>query len=184
MTPWRWAACGRKVALALFATSLFWACASSPEGELGGSAQADTAAVTLECATGTVVAEGVPVAPRTLVRQEDGVAVELLGTFAGNVRRLAATVVRACGPGRTSDGSLEVTTVTLLEVDGMPAILGTLRAAISGWVLDPLDGGDPVILAAVPERLQAADGEVVWVAGLATPDTLTVRTFGVLEGWR
>ena len=172
---------GRPFTLAatLLALPLAWGCASSPEPALEGSADASG-----ECVTGTVVSEGLSIAPRTLVRPDDGPEVEVMGTFAGNVRRLSGAVVRACGPGRMPDGALEVTRVTLFEVDGMPAVLGTLRTAVSGWVLEPLDGGDFVILAAVPERLQAAEGEVVWVAGLATPDTLTVRSFAVLEGWR
>ena len=138
----------------------------------------------MECVVGTVVSEGVSVAPRTLVRQDSGEEVEVMGAFAGNVRRLTGAVVRACGPGRTSEGALEVTQVDVLEVDGMPARLGVLRMSVSGWVLEPLDTGDPTILESVPTALQAAEGEVVWVAGLAAPDILTVRSFAVLEGWR
>ena len=159
---------------------LLWACASAPDPSAGGALEDPDA----ECVVGTVVSEGLPVAPRTLVRQEDGEEVELMGAFAGNVRRLTGAVVRACGPGRTPEGALDVTAVAVMEVDGMPALLGVLRTAGSGWVLEPLHGGDATVLAAVPAGLQAAEGEVVWVAGPATTDVLTVRSFAVLEGWR
>ena len=164
---------------------MVWACASAPDPTLEDAVpgvQGENAAS--ECIVGTVVSEGVSVAPRTLVREEGGGEVELMGAFAGNVRRLTGAVVRVCGPGHTPDGALEVTGVAVMEVDGMPALLGVLRTAVSGWVLEPLDGGDPTILAAVPPGLQAAEGEVVWVAGVAAPDTLTVRSFAILEGWR
>ncbi len=181
--PERWS---RRLLMAVvLAFPMTWACASardpSLDGPDSGEPEGDSA---LECVVGTVVSEGLSVAPRTLVRQESGGEVEVIGVFAGNVRRLTGAVVRACGPGRTPEGALEVTEVAVLEVDGMPALLGVLRRAVSGWVLEPLDRGDSTVLESVPAALQAAEGEVVWVAGLAAPDSLTVRSFAVLEGWR
>lgn len=173
-----------KVGLTL-ATLAASGCASAPsDGSDDGpdvSAASESAA---ECVTGVVVSEGMDMAPRTLVRADDGATTELLGVFTGNVRRLTGATVRACGPGRTSEGALEVTEVEVLAIDGMPAALGTLRSVVSGWAIEPLGGGDLVLLAAVPTRLEAAEDEVVWVAGPATEDTLSVRSFAVLEGWR
>lgn len=161
------------------------ACASAPSDgpDEGPDASAATNSAT-ECVTGVVVSEGMDIAPRTLVRDDDGGTTELLGVFAGNVRRLTGATVRACGPGRTSEGALEVTEVHVLSVDGMPAVLGTLRSVVSGWAIEPLGGGDLVLLSAMPARLEAAEGEVVWVAGPATVEALAVRSFAVLEGWR
>ncbi len=170
----------------LLALPLIFACASGPDPSMEDLASGEPGpdAAVQACVTGTVVSEGALIAPRTLLRQEGGEHVEMAGEFAGNVRRLTGAVVRACGSGHTSEGALEVTGVEVLEVDGMPALLGVLRAAGSAWMLDPLDGGDATTLASVPEGLQAAEGEVVWVAGVATPGSLTVRSFAVLEGWR
>lgn len=170
------------VMLAALVTS---ACASGAAGgpDAGSEASVDSGSPA-ECVTGIVVSEGMAMAPRTLVRDADGTATELLGVFAGNVRRLTGATVRACGPGRTSEGALEVTEVHVLSVDGMPAVLGRLRSVASGWAIEPLGGGDLVLLSATPARLQTAEDEVVWVAGPAMDDALAVRSFAVLEGWR
>lgn len=160
-------------------------CASGHSDGSDGHPDASTASTTApECVTGVVVAEGMDMAPRTLVRDDAGATTELLGAFAGNVRRLTGATVQACGPGRTAEGALEVTEVELLSVDGMPAVLGTLRSVVSGWVIEPLGGGDLVLLSAVPARLHAAEDGVVWVAGPASEGALAVRSFAVLEGWR
>lgn len=161
------------------------ACASGSSGgpEEGHDASAASSSAA-ECVTGVVVSEGMAMSPRTLVRDDDGATTELLGVFAGNVRRLTGATVRACGPGLTAEGALEVTEVAVLLVDGMPAVLGTLRSVVSGWAIEPLGGGDLVLLSAVPVRLHAAEDEVVWVAGPATEGALAVRSFAVLEGWR
>jgi hypothetical protein len=171
---------GRLVAVTL-AMLTAGGCASAPSD--GPDADAASSSAT-ECVTGVVVSEGMDMAPRTLVRADDGATTELLGVFAGNVRRLTGATVRACGPGRTPEGPLEVTEVEMIAADGMPAALGTLRSVVSGWAIKPLGGGDLVLLSAVPARLEAAEGEVVWVAGPAADDALAVRSFAVLEGWR
>lgn len=168
----------------VFLTLAAAACASGSSGGLDEGPEANAASgAAAECVTGVVVSEGMAVSPRTLVRDDEGVATELLGAFAGNVRRLTGATVRACGPGRTPEGALEVTEVAVLSVDGMPAVLGTLRSVVSGWAIEPLAGGDLVLLSAVPARLHAAEGGVVWVAGPATDGALAVRSFAVLEGW-
>lgn len=155
------------------------ACASaSPEGSDAASPTAD------ECVTGVVVSEGMDMAPRTLVDPGEDAPVELLGVFAANVRYLTGATVRVCGPDRTPTGALEATRVTLLEVDGMPASLGTLRETAAGWMLEPLDGGDPARLAGVATPLRRGVGSVVWVAGPTLDGAISVRSFAVLERWR
>lgn len=171
--------------LAVILTLATSACASGNSGgpdESPGTSAASSSAP--ECVMGVVVSEGMAMSPRTLVRDDEGATTELLGAFAGNVRRLTGATVRACGPGRTPEGALEVTEVAVLSVDGMPAVLGRLRSVVSGWAIEPLGGGDLVLLSAVPARLHAAEGEVLWVAGPATEGALAVRSFAVLEGWR
>lgn len=173
----------RKLQAVLFAFAALAAvgCAS---GQSDGHPDASAASSPAECVTGVVVSEGMDMSPRTLVRDEDGATTELLGAFAGSVRRLTGATVRVCGPGRTAEGALEVTEVDLLSVDGMPAVLGTLRSVVSGWAIEPLGGGDLVLLSAVPARLHVAEDGVVWVAGPASEGALAVRSFAVLEGWR
>ncbi|MEX2465330.1 MAG: hypothetical protein WD995_00380 [Gemmatimonadota bacterium] len=160
------------------------ACASSGANDVASDAPDAGMASSGECVTGTVFAEGVDIAPRTWVHPMDGPRVELLGELVGNVRLLAGTVVEVCGPGRTPDEALEVTGVTLRQVDGMPASLGTLRAAAPDWVLDPPGDGEPVPLTAVPMGLERAAGQMIWVAGPTVGGRLSVRSYAVLERWR
>jgi hypothetical protein len=136
------------------------------------------------CVTGVVVSEGMDLSPRTLIDPGEDAPVEILGESAANVRYLTGATVRVCGPGRTPTGALEVTRVSLLEVDGMPASFGTLRESAAGWMLEPLDGGDPTRLVGVATPLRRAAGSVVWVAGPILDGAISVRSFAVLERWR
>lgn len=169
------------------------ACAAGRNGneaEGRGNAALDTpperaAAPLAECVTGVVVAEGVDLSPRTWVRPPEAEPVELLGQLAGNVRLLAGATVQVCGPGRTPSGALEVTELELLQVDGMPAVLGRLRAlGEGGWMIETLSSSEPVTLLDVPEGLTPGADRVVWAAGVRTEDRLAVRSYGLLRGWR
>jgi hypothetical protein len=152
--------------------------AQASDDVIGGADEA------LDCVTGLVVPEGVEVGPRTWIEPEDADPVEVVGPLVANVRLLTGTTARVCGPAGASAGSMDVTTVSLVEVDGLPAALGRLRQLDVSWQLDPLEGGTPLDLVGVPEGLARAADRVVWVAGELDRNRVTVRAFGVLEGWR
>ncbi|MDZ7778495.1 MAG: hypothetical protein U5R14_00975 [Gemmatimonadota bacterium] len=178
----------RRAAAIPFVALLSAGCASSSGSDgpsEGADGQVTAAREAGECVRGVVVSEGVDIAPRTWVDPADGPRVELLGTMAGNVRLLTGTTVRACGPGLTPGGELEVTEVEVVEVDGMPATLGVLRdEGTDGWSVEPLGSGEATGLRAVSGDLRRAAGTVVWVAGPIESGRLSVRSYGVLEGWR
>jgi len=159
-------------------------CASGGANEAGQDVPDPGVVASGACATGTVFAEGVDIAPRTFVHPMDGPRVELVGEFVGNVRLLTGTTVEVCGPGGIEGGMLEVTEVALRQVDGMPAALGTLTAGPAGWLLVPIGGGEPLGVTAVPTDLERAVDRVVWVAGPMRDGGISVRSYSVLEAWR
>ena len=137
-----------------------------------------------ECVEGTVAAEGTEVDQRTVVRA-DGTTTQITGAWAANIRLLTGALVSVCGT-RSSTAmrpTIEAASVSLREVDGTPAHLGTLRRAGAAWQLEPLGGGSTIPLTAVPSALQRAEAEMVWVSGAQTDTAFTVRAFGVLEEW-
>lgn len=167
------------------ALALFVGCASRGPGGPHDAEETVSAAAGRECVIGVIEPEGVPLAPRTWIRPEEGPRVELVGELVGNVRLLSRTTVRVCGPGRTESGALQVTEVSMVAAEGMPARLGTLRAAGAEWVLEPLFEGElAVLVAEVPADLAEVAGSVVWVAGPVEDGRVAVRSYGVLEGWR
>lgn len=166
------------------AVILATACASSGANDTAPNGPDDAVMSGAPCLAGTVFTEGVDIAPRTWLYPPDGERVELVGAQVENVRLLTGTTVEVCGPAREPGAPIEVVEVTLVQVDGMPAALGSLRSAGSGWVLEPLHGGEPLALTAVPPGLTRAVGQVVWIAGPTDAGRLTVRSYAVLEGWR
>ena len=137
-----------------------------------------------ECVEGTVAAEGTEIDQRTVVRADDATTL-VTGPWAANIRLLSGALVSVCGTRTTAPMGprIEAASVSLHEVDGMPAHLGTLRRAGAVWQLEPLGGGSAIPLAAVPSALQRAESEMVWVSGAQGEAAFTVRAFGVLEGW-
>jgi hypothetical protein len=160
------------------------ACASSGANDTASNGPDEAVVSGAPCLAGTVFAEGVDIAPRTWLHPPDGERVELVGDQVDNVRLLAGTTVEVCGPAREPGAPIEVVEVTLVQVDGMPAALGSLRSAGSGWVLEPLAGGESLDLTAVPPGLTRAVGQVVWIAGPTDAGRLAVRSYAVLGGWR
>ena len=165
-------------------TLSFVGCASGGADEAAPDAPAPVVGSGGACITGTVLAGGLDISPRTFVQSAEGAPVDLVGELVGNVRLLAGTVVEVCGPGRTDGDELEVTHVALRTVDGMPAALGTLGSDASGWRLDPVGGGEPIYIVSVPPDLSRAEDRVVWVAGPMEDGRLSVGSYAVLEGWR
>jgi hypothetical protein len=137
-----------------------------------------------ECVEGIVAAEGTEVDQRTVVRA-DGTTTQVAGPWAANIRLLTGALVSVCGArSSTAMGpTIEAASVSLREVDGMPAHLGTLRRAGAAWQLEPLAGGPALPLAVVPSALERAESEMVWVSGAQGDAAFTVRAFGVLGGW-
>ena len=177
------ALCVRSLAVGA-AVVLATSCASSGTNDAALNGPDESVLPGAPCLTGTVLTEGVDIGPRTWVHPTDGERVELAGAEVANVRLLAGTTVEVCGPAREPGAPIEVARVSLVRVDGMPATLGSLRAAGSGWVLEPLAGGEAVELTAVPPGLTRAAGQVVWIAGPTEAGRLAVRSYAVLGGWR
>ena len=136
------------------------------------------------CVTGAVAVRGLPPADETVVRAPDGTLTPLRGDLARNVRMLSGASVTVCGGGHEPDRPLEPTSIDLLEVDGLNAVLGRLVPTGGGWAIIPLYVGDPVPLASVPGDLAVAASEVVWVAGDWLEELFGVQAYGVLRGWR
>jgi len=155
------------------------------DGREGGEAAGSAEAREERCVTGTIASEGLPLGPGVRVRPSGAAEVQLDGPLAANVRLLTGTVARVCGARPPAGGRLRAESVALVEVEGMPARLGTLTGEGDGWALDVLPSGERVVLRAVPEELRGRAGHVVWVAGPISEDgSLRVVSYALLEDWR
>jgi hypothetical protein len=159
------------------AVILATACASSGANDTASNGPDEAVVSGAPCLAGTVFTEGADIAPRTWLHPSDGERVELVGTQVENVRLLTGTTVEVCGPAREPGAPIEVVEVTLVQVDGMPAALGSLRSAGSGWVLEPLAGGE---CARAHRRASRSDP----CRGAGGVDRRTRRTRGVSPSGR
>ena len=150
---------------------------------VGSAAQALSVAPSPSCLTGKVFSVGTDFDPATIVQLDDGEQVRITGDREGEIRRLSGTVMTVCGE-RTTDvraeSAIEAESFELRSVDGMTAYLGILNHTDGRWGLNPNSGGAPVPISGVSDQLRAAEGSLVWVAGVWGDQAFSVKSFGLM----
>jgi hypothetical protein len=131
--------------------------------------------------TGLLAVTGAQPMTFVTLQPEDGRAVQLLGQYESELRRLAGAVIRVEGTsatGRMPGPALTVRRYELVSVDGQRPYVGVLEAAGGEY---RLAGVQSMRLLGVPPELAGRAGATIWVVGAREGDAVRLQSYGIIR---
>lgn len=138
-------------------------------------------AAAVQTLTGLLAVTGAQPMTFVTLQPEDGRAVQLLGQYESELRRLAGAVVRVEGTsatGRMPGPALTVQRYELVSVDGQRPYVGVLEAAGGEY---RLAGAQAMRLLGVPPELAGRAGATIWVVGAREGDAVRLQSYGIIR---
>jgi hypothetical protein len=138
-------------------------------------------AAAVQTLTGQLAVSGAEPMTFVTLQPEGGRAVQLLGPFESELRRLAGAVVTVEGTaatGRMPGPALTVQRYELVSVEGQRPYVGVLEAAGGEY---RLAGAPALRLLGVPPELAGRAGATVWVVGAREGDAVRLQSYGIIR---
>lgn len=146
-----------------------------------GAAQSGQVPAGQDTAEGEISVTGTAIDSRPVLQTADG-ALGLTGELTAELRRLSGARVRVEGErrsGRLPSESIDVSSYTVLEVNGERPEVGTITLRDGAPWLATADGATRLIGAS--DRLAGLNAAKVWVTGRRTDEGIEVGSYGVIR---
>jgi hypothetical protein len=166
----------RSVAYVLSAVVVCAGCRARTTEQQAPAPATDTLAV------GTLDVVGSYPTEQLVLRPRESAPLAIVGDLAGELRQLVGLEIRVRGavaPGiPPASRAIAARAYEPIALRGVPVRMGTIeQQGESVW----LAGAERLALAVVPDKLRAAVGSRVWIAGEVVEGRLLVEAFGVIS---
>lgn len=149
--------------------AMYAGCASRPDESL------ERPAVSISLTGYPEIVGSLPVDRRVILQDGKGESTRLYGDVAERIAGIAGALVEVWGSPVPGQDALRVEDFRLISVDGLPALLGTIRRDQAGRVY--LNVGDTLVTELTGGVAEFRHGETVWVQG---DPVLRVQRYGVV----